>query len=96
MQQEPTMINHLIQKMIKESPHRHKLEEATIIHAWHQMMPHLVSRRTVHISVKQHQVFIKVNSAPLRQELQNTKQQILAVLQNACKDYVISDLIFIS
>ena len=96
MQQEPTMINHLIQKMIKESPHRDKLEEASIIHAWHQIMPGLISRRTVHIAVKQHKVFVKVNSAPLRQELQNTKQQILERLQNTCKDYIISELIFTS
>ncbi|ACE06042.1 MAG: DciA family protein [Candidatus Amoebophilus sp.] len=91
---EPTAINQLVKKLIEQSPHRHKLEEASIIDAWYRIMPTIVKRRTEQIYVRQNKVFVKLNSAPLRQELQNTKHQILKMLQPYVIDYTIVDILF--
>jgi hypothetical protein len=92
---EPTTINQLVKKLIEQSPHRHKLEEASIIDAWYRAMPLMVRRRTEQIYVRQNKVFVKLNSAPLRQELQNTKHQVLKILQPYITDYAIADIMFI-
>jgi len=91
---EPATINQLVKKLIEQSPYRHKLEEASIIDAWYRIMPTIVKRRTEQIYVKQNKVFVKLNSAPLRQELQNTKHQILKMLQPYVIDYTIVDILF--
>jgi hypothetical protein len=95
MYHQPTIINELIKNIIKQSPHQHKLQEANIINTWHQVLPSLISRRTSRIYLKQNKIFVKIDSAPLRQELQNTKQHILKTLQDSVKDYEIIDLVFI-
>jgi hypothetical protein len=91
---EPATINQLLKKLIEQSPYRHKLEEASIIDAWYRTMPTIVKRRTEQVYVKQNKVFVKLNSAPLRQELQNTKHQVLKTLQPYIVDYTIVDILF--
>lgn len=91
---EPIGINHLIKKLIEQSPHRSKLEEAIVVNAWNQVMPNPIRRRIEHIYVRQNKIFVKVASAPLRQELQSKKQQIIEELQSHIQDQLIIDIIF--
>lgn len=95
-EQGPIPIHQLIQKLIKESPHQHKMVEATIINAWHSHMPGIVSRGTKRIYVKQNKIFVEVVSSPLRHELQNSKQTVLDSLQAHISGYSIDDIVFIS
>jgi hypothetical protein len=92
---EPTAISQLVKKLIEQSPYRHKLEQASIVDAWYRAMPLIIRRRTEQIYVRQNKVFVKLSSAPLRQELQNTKHQVLEILQPYITDYSIADIVFI-
>eukprot|EP01132_Coremiostelium_polycephalum_P000760 gene760-942_t len=94
--QEPTIISQLVSRLISQSPHKHKLGEASVIHAWHCVMPDIVKRRTDQVYVKNNTLFVKLSSAPLRQELQNTKHKMLQMLQDQLTDYTIADIIFIA
>jgi hypothetical protein len=94
--QEPLPIHQLIQQLIKQSPHQHKMIEASIINAWHHYMPAVVSRGTKRMYVKQNKLFVEISSSPLRHELQNAKQTILGNLQAYVSDYGIEDIVFIA
>jgi hypothetical protein len=93
---EPIPIHQLIQRLIEQSPHQHKMMEASIINAWHQLMPALVNKRTKRIYIKQYKIFVEITSSPLRHELQNAKQTILERLQAHVPGYRVDDIVFIA
>jgi len=93
--QSPMILRDLVKKMISTSPHRHKLEEAMLIEAWHRTMPLAIQKRTTQIYVHKQKLFVKLSSAPLRQELQNQKKTLVALLQNATEDCPPIDIVFL-
>jgi hypothetical protein len=93
---EPIPIHQLIQKLMEQSPHQHKMVEASIISAWHCHMPAIVSRGTKRIYVKHNKIFVEVASSPLRHELQNAKQTILEKLQTHIPGCRLDDIAFIA
>jgi len=88
-------ISQAVQQLIAQSPYKHKLAEAAIICAWKQVMPPTVLQRTEQTFVKQDKLFIKINSAPLRQELRNMQEQVLERLRAAVPDCTITALVFL-
>ncbi|MEM7055647.1 MAG: DUF721 domain-containing protein [Bacteroidota bacterium] len=88
-------ISQVVKQLIANSPYKHKLEEATILCAWKRAMPLVVLKRTEQAFVKQDKLFIKISSAPLRQELQNTKDQVLQLVRKAAPDCIITDIVFL-
>jgi hypothetical protein len=97
-EQQPIPIHQLIQKLIAQSPHQHKMMEASIICAWHSHMPAIVRKRTKRIYVKQNKIFVEITASSLRHELNNAKQTILEKLQAHVSDYTtndIKDIVFI-
>lgn len=95
MQQEPISIGDLFKQMLVKSPHQAKWQEAAIICAWKEMMPGIIVQHTQKIFVHKHQLFLKIHSAPLRQEIQIAKGKLLARLAAAVPDYEVKDIIWL-
>ena len=94
-QNAPASLQQLIQKTIQLSPHQNKIQHASVINAWNTVMPDLVKSATRHIDVRKDSVCIEVTSAPLRQELQASKDKILQELKKITT-YPITDIRFIA
>ncbi len=92
---DPIPIHQLIQKFIVQSPHQHKMMQASVINAWNQLLPTVIHKSTKRIYVKQHKIFLEIPSSPLRHELQHAKQGILEKLQAYVPNYPITDILFI-
>ena len=88
-------ISQVVKQLIAQSPYSHKLEEASIVCAWKQVMPSIVLQRTEQTFVKQNKLFIKIRSAPLRQELQNSKAKVLQLVREAASACLITDIAFL-
>ena len=88
-------ISQVVEQLIAQSPYKHKLEEATIICAWNQVMPPMIIKRTERILVKNKKLFLKISSAPLRHNLQINKEKVIALLQEAVPRYGIADIIWL-
>lgn len=88
-------IGQAIQQLIAKSPHKDKLAAATILCAWQQLMPTAVLQRTEKAFVKQGRLFVKISSAPLRQELQNTKDLIYQRIDAAAPGCGVAEIIFL-
>ncbi len=81
--------------MRNQSPHRHKLNEAAMVCAWKAIMPQAVHKRTARAFYKQGKLFLKLNSAPLRHELQLNKGQVLALLRAHTKNDDLKEVVFL-
>ena len=88
-------IREVIQEIIVNSPHRHKFLEASIICAWKKIMPTSILKRTCQLFVKNDKLFMKLDSAPLKQELRVNKDKIIQLLKEENKDCAVEDIIIL-
>ena len=58
-------------------------------------MPEAVCKRTTRTFYKQGKLFVQLNSAPLRQELQLNKNKVLALLKAHAQDCDLLDVVFL-
>ena len=91
----PTTLKEALQQMKQHSPYKHKLEEVTLACAWKTVMPKVVSKRTESIFYKHGKLFVRLSSAPLRQELQLNKNKVLELLQAHAKGCSLTDVVFL-
>ena len=82
----PISISDLTSEIYKSEKISRKIDSIEILNSWNQITNKLIQDRTekVYVSEKR-KVFIKVSSAPLRNELENNKKKLLKELQKRHK-----------
>ena len=69
-----------IDAMIDSYKIRGKFDENRLIAMWEEMMGKPTARRTEKIFIKEKILFVKLNSAPLRQELTMSKAKVMEII----------------
>ncbi|MBC8110702.1 MAG: DUF721 domain-containing protein [Verrucomicrobia bacterium] len=72
-----------------------KSEETHLITSWRQIMGNAIANRTTKIYIQDGKLFLQVNSAPLKNELQMGKTKIIEILNNEIESFTITDVIFV-
>jgi Dna[CI] antecedent, DciA len=91
----PTTLQEALQQMRQCSPHKHKLEEATLACAWKAAMPEVVRKRTERTFYKQGKLFVQLSSAPLRQELRLNKNKVIDLVRAHAQECTLIDVVFL-
>jgi predicted nucleic acid-binding Zn ribbon protein len=71
-----------------------KLNETRLISCWEKVLGKLVANHTKSISIKNKILFVRIDSAALRNELSYSKQKIIKSLNEEVKAEVIEDVVF--
>lgn len=83
---------------IKEFIHENKLEEkifeVKIVEDWKKIMGHNVAVYTQNINLKGGKLIVSLKSSVLRNELQMSKQKVIAIINNYFGQSVVKDIIF--
>ena len=89
----PISISELTSEIYRSEKISKKIDSIEILNSWNKITNKLIQDRTekVYISEKR-KVYIKVNSSPLRNELENNKKKLLKELQK--RHSKIEDVIF--
>jgi hypothetical protein len=95
MQQEPMKVGEIFKQLLAKSPHQTKLKEAAIVCAWKQIMPPVIAQRVKQVYVHNHQLVLKVDSAPLRQEIEHAKDDLLMRLASAAPGYELRGIVWL-
>ncbi|MCW5897966.1 MAG: DUF721 domain-containing protein [Flavobacteriales bacterium] len=75
--------------LVDDAGMREKMDELDIATAWDQLVGAMVARHTVSLRLKQGRLRVRVDSAPLRQELTYLRTDLLARLnEHAGRDVV--------
>ena len=85
----------IVSQLIGRSPFKQQMAAANLRIVWKKIMPISVCSRTDSLFIKTNKVFVKISSAPLRQELQASKIKVLHLLQKEVTSYKINDVIFL-
>jgi len=71
-----------------------KLNETRVIAAWPKLMGPVVANRTSGMYIRNRKLFVKLTSAPLREELIMAREKIIAALNDEAGAAVIDDVVF--
>ncbi len=73
---------------------RTKVNEAKVVAAWPRIMGAAIANRTDFIGVRRGILYLKINSAPLMQELFYAKEKIVQLMNEEVGEEFIKEVIF--
>ncbi len=74
---------------------RGKYNETFLVASWGRIMGATIANRTEKIYINQQKLYVKMNSAPLKNELVMSKSKIIEILNREAGSEVVSDVIFL-
>ena len=88
------LISEAIADYIKELNIGDKLKEASIINSWDETVGKAISSRTSKIYIKDHVLFVHLNSSVVRNELLMLRQALKEKINGKIGEEVIKDIVF--
>lgn len=88
------LLKDAIAAFLKENNLESKLNETRLIGAWEEVTGKLVARHTNQMFVKDRVLFVKVDSAALREELSYQRSKLIKKLNKAAGIEAIDDIRF--
>ena len=82
-------------QFLKEEHLEHTYKQKHLIANWERLMGKTISSRTKQIFFKDKTIFIKLSSAPLKQEMQNSKPKVLEIIQQEMGEAEVKDIRFL-
>lgn len=65
-----------------------------VINAWPKVMGSMIAKKTIDLHIKKQVLYVKLNSAPLKQELNSGKSKVVQLLNEYAGKEVIREVIF--
>ena len=88
-------IGTIIQQVIRKSGMQVKLDEASIIDKWEDIVGKLIAKHTETIYVNNKKLFLRFNSAALKQEISYSKSTLIDNVNKEIGHLVVEDVIFL-
>lgn len=88
------LISEAISDYIRELNIGEKLNEASIINSWEETVGKAISSRTSKIYIKDHILFVHLNSSVVRNELLMLRQALKEKINGKIGEEVIKDIVF--
>jgi predicted nucleic acid-binding Zn ribbon protein len=85
-------VGQAIKELIKAYGLEPKLLQVRLEDKWPEIVGELIAKHTREIQVHQYRLVIKLDNAPLRQELNYQKEQIIDLVNQALESKVIREL----
>jgi len=87
-------IKQAIGEMLKAYRLDGKLAEVRLVQSWEKVMGVMIARHTAEVSVRNKKLYVRLDSAALRQELSYGREKILNLLNEEAGTRVIEDIVF--
>lgn len=74
---------------------QNKFDEARLIDSWDRLMGKSISSRTTRLFVKDKKLFVQVNSAPLKNELNLSRAKIIDIFEREVGKDIIREVVLL-
>jgi predicted nucleic acid-binding Zn ribbon protein len=74
---------------------KNKYEQTQLINSWERLMGAPIARRTDKLSISNRKLYVKLNSAALKQELNLSKSKILSLFMREFGELIVDDVVFL-
>lgn len=85
----------VIERYLKAFRLEDKFNEAGLILSWEKVLGKAIANRTDQIFIKERKLYVRLNSAPLRQELSMARTRITEMLNEQFQSAIIDDVVFL-
>jgi len=92
---EITPVGEAINQMLKAYKINGRFDQAALINAWEEVMGAPIASRTGKIFIKKDVLFVEIMSAPLKHELNMSKQKILDNFRNHLGKSIVNEIVLI-
>ena len=82
-------------QFLKNEKLEQQFNEKKLIHSWREIMGEPIANRTTNIFIKEGVLVVKLNSAPLKQELNMAKEKVLELFERKLGSQVVKEVRFI-
>ena len=72
-----------------------KLSEVNIVQSWEKIMGKPIAMKTKELYFKDHKLFVRLTSAPLKHELNMSKSKVIELLNQEAGTDVVKEVIFL-
>lgn len=72
-----------------------KLSEVNIVQSWERIMGKPIALKTQELYFRDHKLFVRLTSAPLKHELNMSKSKVLELLSREAGEGVVTDVVFL-
>lgn len=90
---EPEALGDAIQEMLRSFKIEEKFHQTDIINSWAKVMGDPIAKRTGKLYIKDKKLFVHISSAPLKHELNMSRNKILVLLTQEIGHSVINEVI---
>jgi len=92
---EASTVGEAMQELLTTYKLKAKFEQTQLINSWERLMGAPIARRTDKIFISDRKLYVTINSAPLKQELNLSKSKILSLFMTEFEEVIVDDVIFI-
>ncbi len=92
---DPKSVKEGISAFLKANKLSARFNETMAVALWEELMGQSVAKRTELIQIRQKTLFVRLSSAPLKQELSLLKDQIRKRLNEEVGEDVVSEIVFL-
>lgn len=87
-------IKQVIDELLRTYQIDGKMAEVKLVSSWEKVMGAMIAKHTTDIFVRNKQLFVRLDSAALRQELSYGKEKIVKMLNDVAGGQIIEQVIF--
>ncbi len=69
-----------------------KMRETAVLSQWKELMGDAIDKRTTRKNIREKILYLEINSAVMRDELQQRKSEIIQIINNAAGGEIVSDI----
>jgi len=84
-----------IEELLNTYSIKRKIEQTKVLQSWQKVCGEIIDKHTENIYIRNKILFVKVNSAPLKNELFYAKSKLLKYLNKEAGGEVIEDIILL-
>ncbi|HNB12800.1 MAG TPA: DUF721 domain-containing protein [Bacteroidia bacterium] len=86
-------LKEVIEQLLDTYKLRDKLNQVKLMQSWDNIMGEMISKRTEKLILKDHTLYIYLNSAPLKEELNYGRERIVQLLNTALESDFIKEVV---
>lgn len=90
-----TTIKEAMGRMLQSYNINEKFDQTSLVKTWAKIMGQGVANRTSKIFIKDNVMFVTLNSAPLKHELNNSRDKVLALIETEYGKKIVKDILFL-
>lgn len=90
---EPEKLGDAIHEMLKSFHIEDKFNETNLINSWEKIMGSPIAKRTSKVYIKDKKLYVHINSAPLKQELNMSRERILVLIAKELGSSIVNEVI---